>query len=408
MNEKVLMISDEALKSIANIWNSKDPLEGYLNLKNKVLNLETKTFLRYLTQFVQDREIQPDALENICKILTEQEVQKIEEIENSNEYYINRNPLKQEIARRYKLFSIGSAFSFGEIIDNVMPTIYYDNECFDVQIRQSIIYREGYRAYTLSRLFEALYGITRIPLRVQLSVLGYKIPEIRKWLQEIQRRNLSTTFIGLGGMNLNVIENLLELCKDLGITRLFENLTVYENDVLEYHNTLRFSTTALLQIKERTIDTREVLERFDPFYKCFIYHRRELDLLAKNSYITNKKFIPGDVYRRHIYFGAPDMETREAFFQANATFFCAIHQNNTVSLWHQPKVDLSMQTETYGRIMLTEFFLNILDVTIQFIKALAENKEYEKDVCIYKNTFNAYEQINNKGFIVPNYDTRSL
>ena len=408
MSDNVLMVSNEVLKSIANVWSEADPLKGYLFLKNRALNMDAETFLKHLKQFIEDRNIQQDIPSDFYKILKEQETQKIEELDNNEEYYIPREPLKREISRRYRILDIASSFSSGEIVDNAIPTVYYNNDCFDLLIRQSLIYRESCKAFTLSRLFEALYGITRIPLRTQLSILGYKIPDIRKWLQEIQKKELCITFVGLGGMNLNVLENLLELCKDLTINHPFEQLLICENDVLEYHNTLRFSTTSLLRTKERAIDTKTKLAEFTSFPKFFLYHPKELSFLAKTVHIANKRFTANDIYWRNIYFGAPDMETREAFFKTGVPFFCAIHQNNTVSLWHQPKVDLSMQSETYGRIMLTEFFLNILDVTIQFIKALAENKEYDKDFCIYKNNFNAYEQLNNKGFIVPNYSVRSI
>lgn len=407
MSNQIVMFSDETLKNIANMLYNEDPLEGYLFLKNKALTENPETFLRYLTRFMRDQGMQQDILIDFYKPLKKQETKKIEEVVDEG-YYIPRQPLKYEISRRYKIVNLGYTFSSGEIVDDAIPTIYHDNDCFDMAIRQSLIYRESYRAFTLSRLFEALYGITRIPLRTQLSVLGYKIPKIRRWIQEIVKRRLTVTFVGLGGMNLNVIENLLELCKDLGINRLFERLIIYENDDLEYHNTLRFSTTSLLQIKEKTIDTKNCLRDFIPFSKCFLYHYKELSPLATEVHILRKKLVSSDIYKQDIYFGAPDMETRETFFKAGVPFFCAIHQNNTVSLWHQPNVDLSMQSETYGRIMLTEFFLNILDVTIQFIKALAEDKEYDKDFCIYKNTFDAYEQLNNKGFVVPNYTTRSI
>lgn len=408
MNDNVLMVSDEVLKSIADVWDKTDPLKGYLFLKNKTLNLHAETFLKYLKQIIEENGLQRDIPADFYKVLTDQETQKIEELDNDGEYYIPREPLKHEISRRYKMLDILPSFSSGEIVDNAIPTIYYNNDCFDPDIRQSLIYRESCKAFTLSRLFEALYGITRIPLRTQLSILGYKIPEIRKWLQEIQKKELCITFVGLGGMNLNVLENLLELCKDLDVNHPFEQLLIYENDVLEYHNTLRFSTTSLLRTKDRTIDTKTELMKFTPFPKSFIYHPKELNFLARTTHIANKRFIPNDIHWRNIHFGAPDMATREAFFNSEVPFFCAIHQNNAVSLWHKPKVDLSMQSETYGCIMLTEFFLNILDVTIQFIKALAENKEYDKDFCIYKNNFNAYEQLNNKGFIVPNYSVRSI
>ena len=408
MSDEILMVSDEVLKSIADVWDKNDPLKGYLFLKNKALNLDAKPFLKYLKQSIEENGLQQDIPADFYKVLTEQETQKIEELDNDGEYYIPRAPLKHEISRRYRILDIPSSFSFGEIVDNAIPTVYYNNDCFDPAIRQSLIYRESCKAFTLSRLFEALYGITRIPLRTQLSILGYKISEIRKWLQEIQRKELCITFVGLGGMNLNVLENLLELCKDLNISHPFEQLLIYENDILEYHNTLRFSTTALLQTKDRTIDTKTKLEKFVSFPKSFLYHSKELSFLARTTHITNRRFTVSDVHWRNIHFGAPDMVTREAFFNSEVPFFCAIHQNNAVSLWYKPKIDLSMQSETYGRIMLTEFFLNILDVTIQFIKALAENKEYDKDFCIYKNNFNAYEQLNNKGFIVPNYSVRSI
>ena len=408
MSDNVLMVSDEVLKSMANVWDKTDPLKGYLFLKNRTLNMNAKTFLKYLKQSIEKNGLQRDIPADFYKVLTEQETQKIEELGNDGEYYIPREPLKREISRRYKILDIDPSFSSGEIVDNAIPTVYYNNNCFDPDIRQSLIYKESYRAFTLSRLFEALYGITRISLRTQLSILGYKIPEIRKWLQEIQKKELCVTFVGLGGMNLNVLENLLELCKDLDINHPFEQLLIYENDILEYHNTLRFSTTALLRTIDRTTDTKTKLVEFMPFPKFFLYHPKEFSFLARTTRISNKRFTANDIYWRNSYFGAPDMETREVFFNSEVPFFCAIHQNNTVSLWHKPKVDLSMQSETYGRIMLTEFFLNILDVTIQFIKALAENTKYDKDFCIYKNNFNAYEQLNNKGFIVPNYSVRSI
>ena len=408
MDNEISMISDEALKSIAHFWGKDDPLKSYLYLKNRALNSGGAELSKNLTQTLKENGLDQDIPSDFYKVFKEQEVQKIEELDYDGECYIPREPLKQEIARRYRILDIPLAFSAGEIVDNSIPTIYYNNNCFDQTIRQSLIYRDSYSAFTLSRLFEALYGITRIPLRTQLSVLGYKISEIRTWLQEIRRKELKVSFIGLGGMNLNVLENLLELCKDLNIDRPFENLIVYENDVLEYHNTLRFSTTSLLRTREKAVSTKNRIREFVSLHKSMLYHPKEFNFLARTVHITSRRFSANEIYQQNTYFGAPDMETRETLFNSEVPFFCAIHQNNTVSLWHRPKVDLSMQVETYGRIMLTEFFLNILDVTVQFIKALAKNTSYEADFCIYKKNFDAYEQLNSKGFIVPNYSVRSI
>jgi hypothetical protein len=78
-----------------------------------------------------------------------------------------------------------------------------------------------------------------------------------------------------------------------------------------------------------------------------------------------------------LIYGAPELETRTLFNDANLTYFAATHQENKAKLSINPEVDADMALETYGKINLGIFFLNQIEMTIQFLKFIGEHTRAE-------------------------------
>ena len=50
----------------------------------------------------------------------------------------------------------------------------------------------------------------------------------------------------------------------------------------------------------------------------------------------------------------------------------------------------------------------MLDITVQFLKALINDQEPEKDSCLYSNTFNTFGKLSHKGYVRPKYNTEEV
>jgi hypothetical protein len=75
---------------------------------------------------------------------------------------------------------------------------------------------------------------------------------------------------------------------------------------------------------------------------------------------------------RHFIFGAPNYEARK--FLQDAPFIFAGHSDNEISFYSRPIVDSDLTRETYGKINLDYFFINILKGAEELINIFANYK----------------------------------
>lgn len=291
----------------------------------------------------------------------------------------------------------------GLLLDDYMPYIYcMDREMYSCHIRQrfNVLNKVCTKGYTLSRFFEVKYGLRRVPLLDQISLLGYHAKDIKKALNDISRKNLTIHLLGYGGFGVNFVENLIELMTILNVKTLFRKLYIWEKDSLELHNILRFGTSSLLSTQQSIRD----IEYYnlnagvvsDPVHKFSLLYNNQIARLSKTKVELRRYFFQNNNAREYlitkdILVGTPDMATRQMLQEYDIPFFCPTHINDTIGLYYRPVVDQNLQYETYGKIALTPFFFNMLDNTIQILFNLAKFEgTLEQDTQLYTNTFKEF------------------
>ena len=388
----VRFVKDEILREQALERFKGDPLEGYLQLK------------RFTTFPNKTSSILPNEM---YTEINEEEWEEILSGALGNKRIIPYNILRNAIIARYNMYSYTlDDFPDKGIIDSLIPSIYCKYSPYPQELKDRLMSAGNNNVFTLSRYFEYAYQLPRVPITDQLNILGYSISDIKTLMKQVKRKNLNVTFIGFGGLCLNVLENLIELSNKLDIKELFEVLHIFEADGIEHHNTFRFSTANLLRklLGEKSVSRFALTDSYN-VPKTDLISPYALKSISQNSCVHRNYLKDESLNRSTIYFGAPNIATRKMLFERGVPFYCGTHQNNSVALFYKPYIDDTLIRETYGKIDLTSFFLNMLDITVQFLKALTNDQEPEKDSCLYSNTFNTFGKLSHKGYVRPKYNT---
>lgn len=100
------------------------------------------------------------------------------------------------------------------------------------------------------------------------------------------------------------------------------------------------------------------------------------------TFVPNKRLMDD-----YIFYGAPDIETRELLAQDDWKFISATHGDNYCQLYIKPEQDSSLQVESYGMINLSVFFMNHVKMTISFLELLASNTDLTKSAQVMEYSF---------------------
>lgn len=370
--------------------------------------------------------------------------------------------IRRFIAQRYILstFIFPSATSGtininkNHLLDDIFPTLEYDKLLFIPSRSSSVGYDDAFEGtneerdaikqqkklrqglanilhsktpYCLNRGFSLSYNVPYVPINDQIAIASeYTEAQVKAWLKIIAKKKINMTFLGLGGMNLNVIENLSQLCSYFSIKNLFEKILIIEPEDLEYHNLIRFNTAQYLRDEQSSLSLDTYLtsaltaltnaefevKKLTKLNKLVLLDRSSLGQISQKAIVLSSSYIKDRAgFEKLIHssfvdkfegvlndkplciFGSPEVATRNIFSsfcksRKNVSFLCATHQNETVELKANPvPEDSSLIVETYGSIRLTPFLVNIMRVTLETIKYLAENDLTPDTKQIYHHTF---------------------
>lgn len=383
---------------------------------------------------------------------------------------------KRYIAQRYAIvgFFLGGGFSQiaadkNALIDDVYPILEYDKLKFLNVDQNRDNLEEPYRVraghaeydptregrtfellqlnlhrktpYCLNRGFSVSYNVPYVPIEDQITIAtSYSEKQVKEWCKKVANKKLDMFFLGLGGMNMNVVENLIQLCQYFGIKNLFEKIIIVEPEVLDYHNLFRFNTPAYLRdglfhinlenfitnvadyMVKQNISERKIsrLSKFALLDKSALGQISQKTINLAQEYISNKPDFNKILQKAGVeiadtngiyIFGSPAVETRFLFSEISRenknkiSFLCSTHQGNEVQLKKNPTPeDSALIVETYGTIRLTPFFINMLRVTIETLKYIAENDISSPDGLIYEEEFkglNGSKYKYNENFFMP-------
>lgn len=175
----------------------------------------------------------------------------------------------------------------------------------------------------------------------------------------IKDKNIDLISIGYGGFSINVIHFMYLIGKDLGQQEWLNSLTIYENDNISLTNSFR------------------IYKDMSQFLQTTPEPTGKLDLLGDDTRIAKeiiKKPVRFNNQRNvrnsnSIFFGAPDFVTRKKL--ENSPFIFTGHSGNEVEFYSRPIVDSDLTRETYGKIDIDYFFINILKSAEKLIEILA-------------------------------------
>lgn len=397
----------------------------------------------------------------------DQNISKWVEEANSSTLYLNEDTsasivkvdilkeCRKQLAQRYaiKTFARDIDPYKNFIADDLYPSIMWEQllpagdprrgeKSIKNRLRE---YKYKYTPYTLNKGMSISQGIPYIPIADKVAMLGYNFAEIKANLKKIRDKEYAFFFIGLGGMCLNVVQNLQEILQEAKMKTLFKSLGITEFDTIAYHNLPRFNTAAYLEESNVVLNENDYLSEFsyivqsqalNGYYpnnvskellKTSLLNQAELNHLSTNkaricswklTYNSEIENFVGDVLGRtqsngkKIFFGSPEVGTRNLISsycrkgENNSTFLCATHSDDTVSIVNNPTVEgTNLIVESYGTITLTKLNLNILKATIELINILANRDDLANGEKLLDHTFSGL-QTTKYSYISEMFDTR--
>lgn len=300
---------------------------------------------------------------------------------NTRTNYIrfNQTRLLEGIRNRYAFFDRPRNGLSNIVIDNYAPKLMYLTNLDQGIVRDSINLPKT--IYAISPWFAQYFGAHLIPTEQLCRVLGYDLKTLKNLIIKVKRKDYTVTFVGYGGTVVNTIYWLTEIMKATQSVNLFKAIEIFEPDTLEISNLLRFPKNPYIE--------NNIIRSGDDSSKLKLLSNDEISLLSRTKVYLHDRRIDGNNISRskigqyydytfhrykvkdnHIFYGAPNIDTRTSF-QKTGHFISATHNGNDAHLWLNPTQDADLQVESYGLIQLTPFFMNQLRLAIGFLETLA-------------------------------------
>ena len=215
--------------------------------------------------------------------------------------------------------------------------------------------------YAISELVSNDLGIKKLHISDLATMLGYTRTDITKMLSAIKREPNTLVLVGYGGTGSNFMHFLHEMCAWTGVNEVFKNIEIYDDDVLEVPNVIRMPYIPEMHRHNDPEKVYYIPKRFSNTTRKLTMYAAKLDARRIEGIRT------GFNKSRLIFYGAPDMETRELLQSIDVTFVAGTHQESRFALRKNPVVDRDLILEAYGKINLSAFFIGQLKMTIEFL-----------------------------------------
>lgn len=308
-----------------------------------------------------------------------------EDINGDYSEYINRytdsftNELNRVLGLKYK--KVYPKYSQNEVVDSAIP-FYIENYTLQGVGAKFKKYRKKF--FSISRLFAREFDVLPIPIEHLVMHLGYTIKDIKNLMLQVKKKKYNFLFAGFGGTGVNTAYWLTELSQATGVTSLFKNVYVCDNDSIELSNVLRFP--------DINIDgwQRNCFYYKNPNKISLYTHSMSIALQSsKTINLRESKLITFDIKNIHyksksslvnplILYGSPDLVSRREFisirgFLPNLNIIYATHKNNSCLVEINPteELDTNLASESYGMIELNIFFMNQIRMAIKLLEVLA-------------------------------------
>jgi len=273
---------------------------------------------------------------------------------------------------RYAMPDMSTIRGSGAVVDSYYPTMACSGNDYPKNIRSAT-------ACCISPSIAIKLGLRAIPILELVKMLGYTERDIKAILLGVKAKKESLYLIGAGGTSSNFIHWTNEMCILTNTLNIFEEMIISDSD--------NFSLTNIPRIPMHIQYTSSIK-------KSMIMKGAALNLSTKIEYHTSTTAILHMINKPgHLYYGAPDIETRDAISINNRDneqkirFVSATHGGDNCLLQVVPLQDSSLQVESYGLVDLSFFFMNHIKMTIRFLKAIADGEDFTETREILEYSF---------------------
>ena len=290
--------------------------------------------------------------------------------------------LKEQIRARYGFCNRPSSGLSNVVLDSFFPGLLYKYN-MDVQ---KLLANESFpkTSVCVSPLVADLLQVKRIPIDQLIRILGYSVKDISNLLVAVKNKSLNFIFAGIGGTGMNTAYWLDELSKLTNTINIFNTISVFEKETIEFSNILRFPLPLSTYYQYATpYSNRAYKTDIIPPLLNRLTNRK---LNINNYYIDKSSYLYGEFFdcnystspatciakTRTVIYGAPGLEHRN-YLSSLGNFVCATHASNSCSIWLNPTQTESIEIESYGSIQLGPFMMNQLRMTIGLLELLASD-----------------------------------
>jgi hypothetical protein len=322
-----------------------------------------------------------------------------------NHYFNHYNKVAESILNRYAMVDRPSSGLKNIVVDSFVPRMMYATELNTDHFSK---FNMPKTAVAISPWFANLLGISAINIEQLTRLIGYDRRSLSLMFKKMKQKKKKLILLGYGGTSINTVHWLSEISKMIGIVNLFDKVTVYEPDEVEFSNLLRFpinpSLTTSYPFKSNKMKpARELYSNDIDSIKRDIHKVRKVEIgkdelnsiSEKVEYLTQYagtreiKKICSDT----VIFGAPDIPTR-TLLSERGNFICATHGDDSCRIDLNPEQTEEIQVESYGVIQLNTFFMNQLRMAISLVEILASDMDLnEKDKNILDYSFSGSDSL---------------
>jgi len=318
--------------------------------------------------------------------------------------------IADKIKVRYAEITERTMGSANMVVDSFYPTY----------VRESLIM--GTRKHTLGQKCSAIspfianeLGVFQTPFEDIIKMLGYKKADLKKMLETVKAKKIDLVLVGLGGTGMNFMHWATEVCNYTNTVALFDRIKIYDKDMIDLTNIFRFpqilnpsgsysqgayrnSVEKINCLPANTILCRKPIDTSYEFLNVrslsFYVERSTAVLNTAENYNDNEKLLSENKrsmfssLKNKVYYGAPDIESREAFYGIeDIKFISGTHGDDSCQLYIKPPQNSSIQIESYGMINLSVFFMNQVKLTLSFLELLASNTDLTQEKLVLDYSF---------------------
>ena len=210
-----------------------------------------------------------------------------------------------------------------------------------------------------------------ISIKTLCGICNVDYAQLKEDIKTFAKNKTNLMSIGLGGASSAILHYIDRIADEFNVDKPINELIVYEDDILDITNLPRIMLD-YMESREKEGCGDETLSNVSKL--------RLLDGYKAARAIVPQpmKYKPGLDPSNYIIFGALDVETRVKMV---SKYYATFHTDNSAYLYYTPKYDEQdglLVQETYGKVDITNFFLNMFKLTTEFISDIV-HKHYYRD-----------------------------